>query len=137
MKRKDLQDLAGLRLKEARCLIEKDCPEGAYYLAGYAAELALKACIARKTERHDFPDRQRVVASYTHRLADLLRVAGLKEQLEEAASKDAQLRANWANVLEWSEESRYEKLSMADATNLLSALLDRKHGVYRLLRQYW
>jgi HEPN domain-containing protein len=56
VKRSDFQELAALRLKEARLLLKANCPEGAYYLAGYAAECALKACIARRTERFEFPD---------------------------------------------------------------------------------
>jgi len=58
MKRTDFQDLSRLRMKEARRLFEAGCPEGAYYLAGYAAECAFKACIAKKTERFEFPDKE-------------------------------------------------------------------------------
>jgi hypothetical protein len=57
MKRKDFQELAAVRLKEARVLLRAGCYEGAYYLAGYAVECALKACISKQTERHEFPDR--------------------------------------------------------------------------------
>jgi len=46
--------------------------DGAYYLAGYAVECALKACIAKKTQRHEFPDKRRVDASHTHNLIQLL-----------------------------------------------------------------
>lgn len=42
MKRKDFQQLAALRLKEARVLLRSGCYEGAYYLGGYVAEYALK-----------------------------------------------------------------------------------------------
>jgi HEPN domain-containing protein len=76
--RKELQKLAGLRLREAEVLLENGCPDGAYYLAGYAVECALKACIARKTVRHEFPDLSRARES-SHDLAELLRVAGLTD----------------------------------------------------------
>jgi hypothetical protein len=68
-------------------LLEKDEPEGVskvigdpsegsqnparrerarwrYYLAGYPVEFALKACIAKSTERHDFPDKRRANQSH-------------------------------------------------------------------------
>jgi HEPN domain-containing protein len=60
MNRNDLRRLARIRLKEARMLLEADCSDGSYYLCGYAIECALKACIARNTQRHDFPDKDAV-----------------------------------------------------------------------------
>jgi hypothetical protein len=78
VKRKDFQELAALRLKEARLLLKGNCPEGAYYLAGYAAECALKACIARRTERFEFPDKKRVDRSWTHSLSELIQAAELE-----------------------------------------------------------
>lgn len=39
-------------------LLTAGMPEGAYYLAGYAVECALKSCIARRTQEHDFPDKK-------------------------------------------------------------------------------
>jgi HEPN domain-containing protein len=60
LKRRDLRELALLRLKEAQVLFANGCWSGAYYLAGYAVECALKACIAKGTERHEFPDLKRV-----------------------------------------------------------------------------
>jgi len=33
--------------------------DGAYYLAGYAVECALKACIAKGTQRFEFPDKRK------------------------------------------------------------------------------
>jgi HEPN domain-containing protein len=50
MNRTDLQQLAELRIKEARILLDGDSYSGAYYLAGYAIECALKACIAKRTK---------------------------------------------------------------------------------------
>ncbi|MGC2744663.1 MAG: hypothetical protein WA672_15920 [Candidatus Angelobacter sp.] len=45
--RVDLQELAHLRLAEARLLLDGKSFAGAYYLTGLALECALKACIAR------------------------------------------------------------------------------------------
>jgi hypothetical protein len=41
-------------------------------------ECALKACIAKGTERYEFPDKKRVDASYTHNLQELVKLAGLE-----------------------------------------------------------
>jgi len=55
MNRSDFQKLTEIRMKEAKVLLSNACFEGAYYLAGYAVECAIKACIAKKTQIHDFP----------------------------------------------------------------------------------
>jgi hypothetical protein len=52
--------------------------DGAYYLAGYSVECALKVCIAKATQRHDFPDKNKAEASYSHKFKELLKVAGLE-----------------------------------------------------------
>jgi len=68
MNRNDFQRLAELRLKEARVLLAAELPDGAYYLSGYAVECALKACIAKRTREHDFPEKKLVIDSHTHDL---------------------------------------------------------------------
>jgi len=55
--RKDLQELSRVRLKEATALMQAGFFDGAYYLAGYAVECAIKACIAKGTRRYEFPDK--------------------------------------------------------------------------------
>jgi HEPN domain-containing protein len=57
--RKDLQELSKVRLKEAKALLDLGMPDGAYYLAGYAVECALKACLAKGTVKYEFPDKKR------------------------------------------------------------------------------
>lgn len=64
-------------------------------LAGYSVECALKACIAKKTREHDFPEKKLVNESYTHRLKDLLRLADLKTEFETALQQDQLMEANW------------------------------------------
>ena len=55
MDRKDFQELSRVRLKEATALLRLGLFDGAYYLAGYSVECALKACIAKGTQRFEFP----------------------------------------------------------------------------------
>jgi HEPN domain-containing protein len=80
-----------LRLKEAKALLAAGFPEGAYYLAGYAVECALKACIARKTQEFDFPEKKRVNDSHTHDLGKLLVLAGLSEDLQLGFTANARM----------------------------------------------
>ena len=137
MKRKDLQLLASVRLREARTLLAAGHFEGAYYLGGYVAECALKACVAKKTERYEFPDRKRANASHTHGIADLVRVAGIEKALRQRAQNDLGFAANWRIVEDWSEQSRYERPGKAEAESLLAALRDRNHGVLKWLKTHW
>ena len=137
MKRRDFQTLAAIRLKEAQHLLQQQCWDGAYYLAGYAVECGLKACIAKQTERHEFPDKKRVEESYNHDLWRLLKAARLDEALIRAQSQRPQLAANWQIVGKWSEQSRYQRRVRSDAEDLLNAIRDRKHGVLRWLKEHW
>ncbi len=80
MTRFDFQRLAKIRIKEAEALLDNGHYNGAYYLAGYAVECALKACIAKQTLRYDFPEKRRVDNSHTHDLTKLVRVADLEKE---------------------------------------------------------
>src|SRR5262249_32127022 len=53
--RSDFQQLADVRIDEAAVLLAQGKFDGAYYLAGYAVECGLKACIARLTSQDDYP----------------------------------------------------------------------------------
>lgn len=136
MNRSDFQSLARIRLREARSLLRAGYHEGAYYLAGYAVECALKACIARRTKRHDFPDKRTVDASYTHRLEDLVRVAGLQKSFSTSMRSDPALALNWAVVKDWTEESRYERKARHQARDLVRAI-SGQHGVLQWARRHW
>jgi hypothetical protein len=90
--RTTFQQLAESRLAEARLLLANGLPSGAYYLAGYAVECALKARIAAEFRANEIPDKSRVNSIYTHNLRELLGLAGLKEELEADMAADADLR---------------------------------------------
>ena len=137
MNRKELQALAVLRVREARFLLKNGYPDGAYYLAGYAAECAIKACIARRTVRHEFPDKKRVNQSWTHDFKELIAAAELTKVLADDEKRYPDLSANWAIVRKWREESRYANHNPAKAEELLNALEDQQHGVLRWLKLHW
>ena len=137
MNRSDFKRLADARMRDAVALLQGRRYAGAYYLAGYAVECGLKACIAKRTRRHEFPDRDTVNKSYSHDLEQLLRVAGLETQRDNDAVADAAFGSNWAVGKDWSEQSRYETKSRHEATDLVDAITDSAHGVMRWLHRHW
>jgi hypothetical protein len=134
--RRDFQRLAELRAREAAALLRTRNPIGSYYLSGYAVECALKACIAKQTRRHEFPPKVKYVGQlYTHKLEELLRLAGLEKQLENDMKTNAALARNWGVVKDWDEESRY-RASGLNGRDLHGAVTERD-GVLPWIRQRW
>ena len=91
MNRAELQQLAADRLLDAQTLL--DAPgggrwSGAYYLAGYALECGLKACILARIEKTGaiFVDKKFSEKCFTHRLEDLIDLAGLRTELQPSRS---------------------------------------------------
>jgi HEPN domain-containing protein len=137
MNRKELKELARIRLKEARVLLKTGNYNGAYYLCGYVIECALKACIAKQTMKYDFPDKTTVNKSYSHNLTELLGTAGLENPKKDERKSNPKLRINWTVVKDWDASSRYEKHGPKEANDLYSAIVNRKDGVLRWIRKYW
>jgi HEPN domain-containing protein len=105
MNRSDFQQLADVRIEEAQLLLAQQKYDGAYYLAGYAVECALKFCIAKLTNEHDYPDKDFASSCYTHNLQRLLRLAQLAEQRSADAAVDVDFEANWSVVANhWTED---------------------------------
>ena len=138
MNRREFHELAALRLAEAKALLDAGFPDGAYYLAGYAVECGLTACLSRQTRQHDFPPEPRTVADmYTHELEKLISRAELRVQLDSEMLGDPIFADNWRTARAWSERSRDERWSAAEAERLYRAIADRRHGVLRWIRRYW
>lgn len=137
MNRTDLQELAQVRLKEARRLFDGAMFDGAYYLAGYAVECAVKACIAKQTRRYDFPDKTVANQAHTHNLSQLIGVAGLKDDLDRRIEGDGTFAVNWAIVKDWTEQARYERHGEDKARDFLSAAAGRRKGVLAWLKGHW
>jgi hypothetical protein len=137
MTRIEFQRLARMRLRDARVLLRNGNNEGAYYLIGLAIECGLKSAIARKTRRHDFPLDPKIVSQtiWVHNLNKLLVASGLEQDLNAAVANNPVLKANWALVKDWTNESRY-LLSGLGADGLYRAVTGR-NGVLTWLRQHW
>ncbi|MDO9048651.1 MAG: DNA-binding protein [Methylobacter sp.] len=137
MNKTELENLVAIRIKEADILLTADCYQGAYYLAGYALECTLKACIAKQVKEFDFPDKKLANDSYTHKLADLVITAGLKQKLAEQENQNEAFKLNWAIVIEWSEDSRYKfAIKKQDAHDLFNAITDNESGILPWLKKY-
>ena len=137
MNRTDLQRMAVQHLDAARSLVRSGHWGSAYYLAGYSVECGLKACVARQFREHDFPDLEVVRASYTHKLPDLVKIAGLAQQLSNALAWSDDFKVNWATVKDWSPESRYKERSEIEARGIIRAIEIKPNGVLEWITQYW
>lgn len=137
MNRDQLQQIAKLRLAEAKLLLDAYHNSGAYYLVGYAVECGLKACIAKQTKRYDFPEKKFINDVYSHDLNRLVIAAGLQLKLSEEIKRDPAFEVNWAVVKDWKAESRYQEWTELEAKNLYDAVANRRHGIFRWLKQHW
>lgn len=138
MNRAEFQQITAIRLREAQALFDSGLYAGAYYLAGYAVECALKACICRKTQAEDFPpDRKALENIYTHDLEKLVKGAELTRVHLERMDMDQSFKVNWATIKDWSEETRYQVHTQNKARDLLSAINDPTSGVMAWLQIYW
>lgn len=137
MNRSDFQQLAELRNDEAGILLTQGKPDGAYYLTGYAIECGLKACVARLTKEFDFPDKALATKCYTHSIKVLFDVAGLGAQRDADAAANPGFAANMRVLEDWSEGSRYERKTFAEARQLYDAVNDPTDGVFPWLKSRW
>lgn len=137
MNRNDLKALARARLQEAKSLFASGHHAGAYYLAGYVVECALKACIAKETKRHEFPNKDRAQRSWSHSLPGLVQLAGLQRSLTDEINADSQFAVYWGVVKDWKPDARYISRGQKEAEELVRAISDSKHGVFKWLRTHW
>jgi HEPN domain-containing protein len=130
--RAHFQRLAELRLAEAKILAREGQSSGAYYIAGYAVECALKARIAAQFRENEIPDKNLVDRIYTHDLAELLRLAGLEAELDVARKNDAAPNRRWSVIKNWNEQSRYGFWTDEQAEAMVDAI-DGAAGLFQWL----
>jgi HEPN domain-containing protein len=136
--RVEFPQLAQERQEEAKTLLDVGKWGGAYYLAGYAVELALKACIIKTLMATDaFPDKEFSKNCYTHSIEKLVVLAKLDGARKTATDADPDLLTNWALARDWSEEKRYHRIDKAEAESLYGAVADAAHGVFPWIKTQW
>lgn len=142
MNRKTLQALAKERVKDAKALLGRKRWSAAFYLAGYAVECGLKACVLRHIEKTGmiFAEAKylkRLAGCWTHDLVELVELAGLTATLGQAIQTDPQFGINWGHVKDWTEASRYETVGEQEARTLFDAITDTSNGVLKWIRDHW
>jgi HEPN domain-containing protein len=135
--KKELETFSDMRLGEAKLLLDNGMYSGAYYIAGYCMEFALKACIAKHFRANVLPDKRLVQKLYVHDLSILLGLAGLSNDFDKESKRNDNFKSNWAIVQSWNEEARYSTWDVVNAKALLEAITDPKDGILQWLRKYY
>jgi HEPN domain-containing protein len=130
--RSDFEKRMDLRLKEAKLLLDQKDWDGAYYLAGYAVEFALKIRIIAQLMKSDsFPDKKLAENFYKHELTLLRKLAELDDEMD----RDAAVSPLWDIVKDWSEQTRYTiGKTEKEATDLYDAI---EKGVLPWIKARW
>jgi HEPN domain-containing protein len=110
---KDLRAIARARLRDAQVLLRAKRFDGAFYLCGYAIELALKARICRTLRWSSFPQSAQefkgLQSVKTHDLEVLLRFSGVGDRVR------AKHPVEWSVVLGWNPDKRYQAIGVSTA----------------------
>ena len=137
----ELKELAKTRLQEAKILYDRGLYDGSCYLAGYVLEMALKARICKVLDMADYPETGEISRSFkTHNRLVLLRLAGLQRKLDLAVAANPNLLQSWSLIANWTEEFRYSPVgssSQVRAKAILSAVDDRKDGMFTWVKKHW
>lgn len=103
--RSDLEALIAVRTRDVEHLLAAGDWDGAYYLAGYLVEYALKICIVKRLMASDaYPGRNDTASYYTHDFVKLRRLAAL----DDAMDADPSMEEPWDSVTAWNEGARYK-----------------------------
>lgn len=139
MNRATLQQLSDERIADASALLAATQWAGAYYIAGYALECALKSCVLAYIDQTGiiFEDKKYAQNCWTHDIEDLVRQAGLTIERDKAAGTNIPLGQNWMVAKDWSEASRYRTSTKLQAEKLFHALTEKTDGVLPWVKNYW
>jgi len=135
--RSQFQQLAEERVRDAAALLNSGQWSAAYYLAGYAVECGLKACIAKRTNRYDYPDKELASRCYTHKIESLVEVAGLVLDRKTDVASNGVLGQSWLVVKDWDEKARYNLWTEPQARKLYLAVTDAVNGVLPWIKVHW
>ena len=138
--RADWQKIAEEKLLAAEALLVASQGPSAYYLAGYAIECGLKSCVLVRLAGFPeviFDDKMFSKNCWTHKIEDLVDLAGLKPDRDAASVATPALATNWAIVSQWNEETRYQMKTVPEAQALFNAIMDPTHGVMKWIKARW
>jgi hypothetical protein len=138
--RSSWRQLADIRIADAEALLLAGRWHAAYYLAGYAVESGLKACILALVEREPqiiFEERRFSEKCWTHGIGALVALARLEADRDAEAAANPAFRDNWEIVEAWSETDRYTRRPEAEARELFVAVTDPTNGVLPWIKLRW
>jgi hypothetical protein len=134
------QQLAERWLVDAKSLLDVHRWSAAYYVAGYAVECGLKACVLARVAAEAeviFEDKKFSEKCWTHSLLELVKLAGLEATRLADVAANPVFGQNWLVVKEWSEKTRYQTKSHQKAKKLYNAITDNSNGVMQWIRAHW
>ena len=129
----DMRLLAECRAEEAAALLGLGHFSGAYYLAGYAVECAIKAVLSKDLASHRIPLKKAVEDVHTHKLDQLMKQAGL----DAAISSNPTVGPSWLVVSDWSEQARYQLHDAVAANDMVRAVAAPMIGVLPWVILHW
>ena len=131
--------MASEKVLDSQALLAASRWASAYYLAGYAAECGLKACVLARVEKTGviFDDPKFAEQVRIHKLDKLVKLADLDPQLNIALGANPVFRGHWGVASLWSEESRYQVKSQADAEQLYDSITVNPDGVLAWIQNHW
>jgi HEPN domain-containing protein len=131
--------MADERILDAAALISQGRWAFAYYVAGYAVECALKSCVLARMVHTGavFEDKKFAERCFTHDFGELVKLAGLKNELDAKLAASSAFVGFWGTATLWKETSRYEEKAEPEARSLYEAISHDPDGVLRWIRNYW
>lgn len=126
----DIRFIADSRIEEATLLSENGFYDSAFYIAGYALELQLKAKICEHFDLPDFysqyvPKTDLSKTFLIHNLERLFLLSGLHAKFMAERIANTDFDNHWGNVKEWTEKSRYNLIgtqSLAETNIFLESI---------------
>ncbi len=139
MNRQEARLLADEWVVDAKLLRDAGRWHAAYYLAGYAVECGLKACVLAHVERTGviFQDKRFADRCFTHDLRALVKAADLDSPHGLDIAANPALGVNWEIVFDWNVDRRYQATSESQARRLYEAVTDNTNGVLAWIRARW
>lgn len=136
-KRTELSALADAKILDAQILLINARYSSAFYLAGYAVEFGLKACIAKQIRQETIPELQFIRDIHTHSFKKLVGLAGLNSQLQEEREASSEFATYWGIAGQWAPSARYNVTDAVLAQLMVQAVSEPKDGIMTWIRKYW
>jgi hypothetical protein len=137
LRKADLQRIAETKFADAQLLLNNQRWSNAYYLAGYAIEIGIKAVIARRMAHETIPDLNFIRSIHQHGFKELIGVAGLTSDFQQTQADDPQFGAYSGIVAQWKPEVRYTSVDAISAQMMVQAVGDPGPGILGWIKTFW